>query len=116
MPAGLIGPVGLEPTELGHQIEHLRNLTEQAGRPRDAVDVAFSSFVSFDSHPGGVRRTLSGNPKEIAGDITLYEQVGVQHFVLAFLGNDMETLLQNMGRFAKEVRPLVGYPSHVKDR
>ena len=107
MPAGLIGPVSLEPEEMANRIDQLRDLTEKAGRPREAVDVAFSTFVSFDSPPAGARRTLSGSPEKMAADITFYQQVGVQHFVFAFMGNDIETLLQNMERFAKEVRPRV---------
>ncbi len=107
MPAGLIGPVSLEPAEMAEQIDQLRNWTEKLGRPREAVEVAFSTFVSFDSPGAGPRRTLSGSPQEMAADIVRYQQVGVKHFVFAFLGNEMEPLLENMEQFAKEVRPLV---------
>ena len=82
-------------------------MSEKAGRPREAVTVAFSADLVFDPPPGGPKRTLTGSPEEIGADIVLYEQVGVQHFVFGFQGESLEARLENMDRFAKDVMPQV---------
>ena len=108
IPLGLRPPAELEPEEMADLIDRIRDMSEKAGRPREAVDVAFSSNLLFDPPPGKPRRTLTGSAEEIGADLVLYQQVGVQHFILRFEGDGLEQLLENMERFAKDVRPQVG--------
>ena len=105
LPVGLRPPAGLEPEEMADLVDLLRDTSEAAGRPREVVDVVFSATVSFDSPSGGARRTLTGSAEAIGADIVLYQQVGVEHFVFSFQGDEVEQVLENMERFAKEVRP-----------
>ena len=107
MPIGLRPPAELEPEEMADLTDRLRDMSEQAGRPREAVDIVFSTTIAFDPPPGGAKRTLTGSAEEIGADIVLYQQVGVQHFIFAFEGAGLDQVLKNMERFAKEVRPQV---------
>ena len=107
MPIGLRPPAELEPEEMADLIDRLRDLTESAGRPREAVDVIFSANLYFDPLTDGPRHTMSGSAEEIGADIVLYQQVGVEHFTFEFEGYNMEQLLENMERFSKDVRPQV---------
>ena len=115
-PVGQMPHARLDPEELAVEVERLRDMTEKAGRPRDAVDVAFSVRLLFGSAPGGPRRTLTGTADEIAADVHQYQQAGVQHFVFAFgtdreglspmekfFGGSVEEIGENMERFAKDV-------------
>ena len=105
MPIGLRPPAELEPEELADLVDELRDLTEDAGRPREEVDVVFSTTISFDAPSGGNRRTLTGNAEQIGADMVLYRQVGVQHFLFGFEGSGVQEITENMERFAKEVLP-----------
>ena len=108
MPIGLRPPAELEPQELGDRIGRLREMSVKAGRPRDAVDIVLSTNMVFGPHNGGPRPTMTGKSEEIVSDIARYQQVGVQHFIFAFDGDTLEQVLENMERFAREVRPQVG--------
>ena len=120
VPVGLQPRTRLEPKDIPIPAERLRDMTEQAGRPRYAVDIALSTNVVFDPRAGGSRRTMTGTAEEIAADIVLYQQAGVQHFVFAlggdqegeewidrYLGGRVEQAVANIDRFAKDVLPQV---------
>ena len=77
----------------------------QAGRPRDEVDVVFSSNVVFDPHNGTPNRILAGTTDKVAADLHMYQEIGVQHFILSFQGTDADEVLRNMERFVAEVKP-----------
>ena len=109
LPIGLRPPAELEPEELAESVNRLRDMSEAAGRPREAVDIVFSTTVAFGPSHGGRRRTLTGSAEEIAADMVFYQQVGVQHFILGFPGDvdSADQWSENMERFAKEVMPRV---------
>ena len=107
IPIGLRPPAELEPEEMADMVDQLRDLTESAGRPREAVDVIFSANLYFDPPAGGPKHTMAGSAEEIGADIVLYQQVGVEHFTFEFEGESVEQILENMERFAKDVRPQV---------
>ena len=108
MPIGLRPPAELEPEELAELVDGLREMAGEAGRSEDEVAIAFSATLAFDPAPGGNRRTLTGTAEEIGADIVLYGQVGVEHFIFSFQGKNLEQMLENMERFAREVKPQVG--------
>ena len=105
MPIGLRPPAELEPEEMADHIDNLRELTEKAGRPPEAVEVTFSTNIAFGTSGGGPRRSLTGSAEEIGADLVLYQQVGVQNFIFGFEGDSVEQVMENMDRFATEVRP-----------
>ena len=105
MPIGQRPPAELEPEEMADLIGELQELSQEAGRPRDAVDVIFSSNIIFDPPTGSPRRTFSGNTEDVTADFHYYQQVGVQHFILSFQGSGPEEMLENMERFANETIP-----------
>ena len=105
MPIGLRPPAELEPEELADLVDQLRDMTEAAGRPREAVEVIFSTTLSFGGPSSGNRRTMTGDAEQIGADMELYRQVGVQHFLFGFDGGSVQEIKENMERFAKEVRP-----------
>ena len=107
LPVGLRPNAELEPQDLADLIDQLRDISEEGGRPREDVDIAFGADLEFDPAPGASKCMLSGSAEEIGADIVLYQQVGVQHFVFGFAGNELEQLLENVERFASEVMPHV---------
>ena len=107
IPIGLKPPAQLEPNEMASRVRELRDMTEKYGRRRDAVEICFSAPLVFDPSPGAPRPTLAGSPEEIGADLVRYREAGVQHFVFTFAGDGLERMLQNMERFAEEVKPLV---------
>ena len=107
LPIGLRPPAILEPEELAGKIARLRSLTAEAGRPEDAVEIVFSTNVQFDNNAGPSRRLVTGRPEQIAADLRLYQDLGVQHFVIDFPADSVEGLQQSMERFSREVMPLM---------
>ena len=107
MPIGLRPPAILEPEELAGKIARLRTLTVQAGRPEDAVEITFSTDVMFDDAAGPGRRLVSGRPEQIAGDLRLYQDLGVKNFILGFPAQSVEELRESMERFSRQVMPLI---------
>ena len=107
MPIGLRPPAILEPEELAGKIARLRTLTARAGRPEDAVEITFSTDVLFDNAAGPSRRLVSGRPEQIAGDLRLYQDLGVKNFILGFPAQSVEALQESMERFSREVMPLI---------
>jgi probable F420-dependent oxidoreductase len=107
MPIGLRPPAILEPEELAGKIAQLRTLTVGAGRPEDAVDVVFSTNVIFDNNAGPSRRLVSGRPEQIAADLRLYQDLGVQSFIIDFPADSVEQTQESMERFSREVMPLI---------
>ena len=106
----------MEPDQLATVVEDMRDMSESAGRPRDAVEVAFSINIVIDPPAGIEKRTMAGSPAKIADDISLYREAGVEHFVFwfqgdgagsgeAFGGDTIAARLKNIERFATEVRP-----------
>ena len=120
MPIGLQPHTRLEAGDVAKTVNRLRDMTEQAGRARDAVDIALGLNIVFDPSPGSSRRTMTGSAEEIAMDIALYQQAGVQHFIFAFgrdeegaewidrfLGAKVEQTVADMERLSRDVLPQV---------
>ena len=108
LPIGLRGTAGLEPDELKAKIDLLSSLAEKAGRDPASISVCFSTDLGFDynSNDSG-RRTLSGNPEQIARDIRRYNEVGVDYFLFSYRSGSVDEALESMEQFATQVKPLV---------
>jgi probable F420-dependent oxidoreductase len=107
LPIGLRPPAVLEPEELGGKIARLRTLTQQAGRPEDAVLVTFSTDVIFDKAAGASRRLVSGRPEQVAADLRQYRDIGVGNFIFSFPAQSTAELQESMEQFSRDVMPLV---------
>ena len=105
IPIGARPPDLFPPDELAKKIGELRDLTEKAGRPRDDVELAFSCEVDYERKGNGERWPLTGTPQEIADDLKRYHEIGVRHYRMGFPGDTLQAKLDNMERFANEVRP-----------
>jgi hypothetical protein len=55
--------------------------------------------------PGGERPLFQGTAEQVIADIRAYAAAGVTHFVWDFTNQDLRLVLQNLERFAREVRP-----------
>ena len=107
MPIGLRPPAELEPEEMAELVDRLREMSQKAGRPSEAVDIVFSANPAFRPATTGPKRTLVGTSEEVAADIVLYQQVGVEHFIFGFEGDTVAQISENMEQFATEVKPQV---------
>ena len=107
MPIGLRPPAVLEPEEMAAKIAQLRRATVRAGRPEDAVEITFSTGVTFDDSPPQSRQMVSGRPEQIAADLRQYQDLGVKNFILGFPGDSVAALQENMEKFSRQVMPLI---------
>ena len=113
-PIGLRGAAGLTPPELAEKLARLRDATVRAGRPADAVGVAFRA--PLDLWPRG-RKPAGGGPTaatplcgpaaKVIDDIRAYQAIGVRTFVFDSPVSDPKVMVETMRRFAREVRPKV---------
>ena len=107
MPIGLRPPAILEPEEMATMIARLRRLSVQAGRPQDAVDICFSTNVSFAAPTTTVRPMMQGRPEQIAADLRQYQDLGVSNFIFSFPGDSVAAQQEEMEQFSREVMPLI---------
>ena len=122
-PIGLRGGVGLTPPELGEKIGRLRDLTARAGRPAEAVGVAFRAPLDLwprakqsDAGAGGEPPPLSGPVDKVVDDIRAYQAVGVRTLTFDFPVPDPKAMVDTMRRFARDVRPRVSRPPASRGR
>ena len=100
-------PVGLTPAQFADGMNAIRALSngrqvEGSLRIRTIVD------RTLDTKPGGDSATqvsLDGSPAELRARIEEYRSSGVDHLVLYFEADDIQTTVRDMRRFAAEVRP-----------
>ena len=71
-------------------------------RIRTVVDRTLDAKPEGTAHPG---ETWTARPAELRARIEEYRAAGVEHLVLYFEADDIETTVRDMRRFAAEVRP-----------
>jgi probable F420-dependent oxidoreductase len=91
-------PVDLTPAHYAAGMTQIRSLAEGRQvegslRIRAAVDGKLETQVGLDGSPAAIRARIAE-----------YQSAGVEHLVIYF-GDDLETFLADMGRFAAEVCP-----------
>jgi probable F420-dependent oxidoreductase len=88
------------------RIRELANGRQVEGtlRIRVAIDAALPEVRGAD---GGLQPTISGRLDEVARRVSEYEAAGVSHMVVQFRTESLETYLEDLRRFAAEVRPAV---------
>ena len=109
-------PIGSNPRhpletveQLSAAIARLRTFAEEVGRDASAIDLAYSAGWYNDREAqhaaDGTRRTFTGTPEEIAGDIDGFSALGVRQLMLGLQGSTVDGMLARLDRFASVVRP-----------
>jgi probable F420-dependent oxidoreductase len=94
------------PDQLATQRRALEAIAAKAGRDPTTLEITLLRPMQILDRPAaGPRRALIGTPEQVAEDIRAYAQVGVSHLVLGFRTTDGQEMLQQVERFAAEVRP-----------
>ena len=62
---------------------------------------------SGDATPDGSRRTFSGEPEDIAGDIRAFAAIGVHELIFDCRGQSIAESIERLQWFATDVIPLV---------
>ena len=94
------------PDQLAAQRRELEAMAAKAGRDPATIDLTLLRPMQILDRPaGGPRRALIGTPEQVAEDIRSYKEVGVSHLVLGFRTTNGQEMLQQVERFAAEVRP-----------
>ena len=94
------------PAQVAEGIEYMRRLSDARGRA-DVPAVSTRIRVAFDGSARPGRVELTGNPSEMAASIGRFEQAGVVHMALSFPEVPFEEAMEQLDRFAAEVRPLI---------
>lgn len=85
----------------------LGDLTEKAGRARDAVALAYRVSSNPEAQPTGTvdgqRKLFTGDAADFAGDIKALTEAGVTSFDFGLFGASLQATLDNMHRFRDEV-------------
>jgi len=108
-PIGLRPPATLVPDEYAASVKQLHAWAAQAGRDPAAIALTFRAPMEVRSSrakaPGGDRPLFQGTAAEVVGDLRRYEALGVSHVVFDPVRPELRAVLDNMARFADEVRP-----------
>src|ERR1700716_952584 len=108
-PVGAIAASPLPPQEMRAHLEALKRMTEAGGRHFGALTISYKAPLYDTGIPDrdGTRRSFSGKPEEIAGDIRSFAAVGVHELIFDFRSESIADSIERLQRFATEVMPLV---------
>ena len=111
-PIGLRPPATLTPDEYGASVKQLHAWAAEAGRDPASITLTFRAPMEVRSSrakaPAGDRPLFQGTAAEVLGDLRRYEALGVSHIVFDPVRPELRAVLDNMARFADEVRPKFG--------
>jgi probable F420-dependent oxidoreductase len=111
-PIALRPPGLLLPDEYATRVKQLHAWAQRAGRDPKAVTltvrVPMEVRPKAAKAPAGDRPMFQGTATEVLADIRVYQALGVTHFVFDAAHPDLDSVLQNMDRFANDVRPKTG--------
>ena len=108
-PIALRPPGLLLPSEYATRVKQLQAWAQRAGR--DPKTIALTLRVPMEVRaktakaPAGDRPMFQGTPAEIGDDLRAYATLGVSHVIFDAAHPDLKSVLQNMERFAHDVRP-----------
>jgi probable F420-dependent oxidoreductase len=108
-PVGAIAASPLPPQEMRAHLEALKRMTEAEGRDFAALTISYKAPLYDTGIPDrdGARRSFSGKPDDIAGDIHTFAAAGVHELIFDFRGESIADSIERLQRFATEVMPLV---------
>jgi len=107
-PIGLRPPAGLHPDEFATAAADLRREAEAAGRDPRAITLSFRAPIKLsEALHSNSRMPFIGSPEQIIEDIRTYQRLGVRHLIFDFAGPTVEAIIEQLHRFAEEIRPAV---------
>jgi probable F420-dependent oxidoreductase len=108
-PVGAIAASPLPPQEMRAHLATLRQLMEAEGRDFGSIDISYKAplYDTSVSDRDGTRRSFSGQPDQIAGDIRSFAAIGVHELIFDFRGQSIQETIERLQQFAAEVMPLV---------
>lgn len=105
-PIGLRPPAGLYPDEFAKAAADLRAQAEAAGRDPKGIILSFRAPIKFTNvSTAGGRTPFIGSREQILEDIRTYQRLGVSHLIFDFAGPSVDAIVEQLHRFAEEVRP-----------
>ena len=108
-PIALRPPGLLFPDEYATRARQIQAWAKDAGRDPRAVTLTVRVPMEVRPRrlapPAGDRPFFQGTADQVVADIRAYAAAGVTHFVFDHTHQDLRALLQNLERFAHEVRP-----------
>jgi probable F420-dependent oxidoreductase len=105
-PIGLRPPAGLQPEEYERAAAAVRAQAKEAGRDPRAITFSFRAPIRFaDGAAAGSRSPFTGSSGQIIEDIRSYQRLGVRHLIFDFGGASAEAIVEQLHRFAEEVKP-----------
>jgi probable F420-dependent oxidoreductase len=118
-PIGLRPPAMLLPEEYAASVEAIARHAREAGRDPAAITLSLRVPMEVRSPrakpPSGDRPLFQGTAAEVRADIERYAELGVRHFVFDPTLPDRKAALENMTRFADEVRARIRHRSTGRD-
>jgi probable F420-dependent oxidoreductase len=108
-PVGGIAASPLPPDEMRVHLATLKQMTEAEGRDFRKIDISYKAplYDTGTSDRGGNRRSFSGSPQQIAGDIRAFAGIGVHELIFDSRGQSLTESIERLKRFAGDVMPLV---------
>lgn len=104
-PIGLRPPAGLTPEEYAKAAADLWSQAKEAGRDPKAITLSFRAPIRFtDDAASGARAPFIGSREQIVEDIRTYQRLGVSHLIFDFAGPSVDAIVEQLHRFADEVR------------
>jgi alkanesulfonate monooxygenase SsuD/methylene tetrahydromethanopterin reductase-like flavin-dependent oxidoreductase (luciferase family) len=83
----------------------IRSQAEAAGRDPRKITLSFRVPLKFtDGASSGQRTPFIGTRDQIVEDIRAYQRVGVRHLIFDFGGPSVDAIVEQLHRFAEEVR------------
>jgi alkanesulfonate monooxygenase SsuD/methylene tetrahydromethanopterin reductase-like flavin-dependent oxidoreductase (luciferase family) len=102
---------GTTPASLAASFESVREMAEQAGRPRNSINLALRVLVDLREEPDTAspetRGAVLGPPEKVAEVLASYMEVGVSHFVLLPQARTLEDVQRTVDILAEDVIPKV---------
>jgi probable F420-dependent oxidoreductase len=114
-PIGMRPPAVLLPDDYAAAVRRLRGWAEGAGRDPKAITLSLRVPMEVRGRglkaPAGDRPRFQGTADQVIADIREYAAAGVSHFVFDFTHPELRAALDNLERFAQEVRPRLQVPA-----
>jgi probable F420-dependent oxidoreductase len=115
-PIALRPPGLLFPDAYAKRVQQIETWAREAGRDPRAITLSVRVPMEVRPKrlkpPAGERPLFQGTAEQVIGDIRAYANAGVTHFVWDFTNQDLRLVVENLERFARDVRPKLSARPH----